>query len=220
MNYEDAKNYDVREFNEYFWYNLQYIQMLLFIIFRDQFNYIQTKVSMFVNIITFSLFFNTIFFNNGLIEAIYKNKGGLSFGKSFGFIILSSICTVLLNCIAKIVGLTKKEVKDKKKKLKESKQQQKKDEVFEIKMIKKTNKYFIVILIITLVIWYFGIAFCSVYNQCQKNLVFNVFMTWLIIMIYPIPLCYAFTKCRYEGIHKQNETLFKIGDYLQKIIMY
>ena len=87
-------------------------------------------------------------------------------------------------------------------------------------MIKKTNKYFIVILIITLVISYFGIAFCSVYNQCQKNLVFNVFMTWLIIMIYPIPLCYAFTKCRYEGIHKLNETLFKIGDYLQKIIMY
>ena len=92
--------------------------------------------------------------------------------------------------------------------------------MFGKKMIKKTNKYFIVIFIITIGIWYFGTAFCSVYNQCQKNLVFNVFMTWLIIMIYPIPLCYAFTKCRYEGINKQNETLFKIGDYLQKIIMY
>ena len=218
LDYKFAKKHDIRDFNEYFWFNLQYIQMLLFIIYKDKFNVLEVKISLFVNIITFSFFFNMLLFGNGLIEIKYKNNGVLPLKNSLGIIILSSILTVLLNCIAKIFWLTKSDVKSTKEKIKNNDKQGLNQLEKTIK--RKTIIYFIIIFFFTLLIWYFVTAFCAVYTQCQKNLFFNAFMSCLIIMIYPIPLCYVITKCRFEGIKKENENLFFIGHLLQKIIMY
>ena len=47
--------------------------MLLFVIFKD--NYIISKISMFVNIINFTLLFNIMLIVNKIIKSIYNNKG-------------------------------------------------------------------------------------------------------------------------------------------------
>ena len=161
-----------------------------------------------------------LLFGNGLIEIKYKNNGVLPLKNSLGIIILSSIFTVLLNCIAKIFWLTKSDVKSTKEKKKNNDTQGTCLNQLEKTIKRKTIIYFIIIFFFTLLIWYFVTAFCAVYTQCQKNLFFNAFMSCLIIMIYPIPLCYVITKCRFEGIKKENENLFFIGHLLQKIIMY
>ena len=214
MSYENALLYDDRSFFAYFWNIFIYNQMLLFMIFKDNWNFVITKISMFVNIITFALLFNLMFFGNKLIEEIYKNKGGLTMNKAFGWIVLAVVLTVILNCIAKYFGLTKRDVVNGKKQ-----KENFNDEEFSSIVFKRTLIYFIVILIITLFIWYFGISFCGIYRDCQKKLVFYIFMTWLLIMLYPIPLCLVVALCRYIGIKKQIKGFYTFSKGMQWIIM-
>jgi hypothetical protein len=96
MNFENAIEYDKRGFFSYYINILMYNQMLLFVIFKDNWNFVVTKISMFVNIITFGLLFNVMLFGNKLIKAIYENEGGLSMKNSIGWIFLAVLLTVLL----------------------------------------------------------------------------------------------------------------------------
>ena len=213
MCYENALLYDDRSFFSYFWNIFIYNQMLLFMVFKDNWNFVITKISMFINIITFALLFNVMFFGNKLIKAIYENKGGLTMNKAFGWIVLSTVLTVILNCIAKFFGLTKRDV-DNAKKYKDNFDVEK----FSSIIFKRTIIYFIICIIITLFIWYFGLSFCAIYKECQTKLVFYIFMTWLLIMLYPILFCLLVALCRYIGLRKQIKGLFTFSKGLQWII--
>ena len=213
MSYENALLYDDRTFFAYFWNIFIYNQMLLFIIFKDNWNFVITKISMFVNIITFALFFNIMFFGNKLIKEIYENKGGLTMNKAFGWIVLSTVLTVILNCIAKIFGLTKRDVDNAKKDKEHFNYEQ-----FSSLVFKRTIIYFIVCIVFTLFIWYFGLSFCAIYKECQTKLVFYIFMTCLLIMLYPILLCLLVAIFRHIGLKKQIKGLFTFSKGIQWII--
>ena len=213
MNFENAIIYDKRGFFSYFCNILMYNQMLLFLIFKDNWNFVITKISMFVNIITFALFFNVIFFGNKLIKSIYENKGGLSIKNAIGWIFLSSLLTVILNCFAKILGLTKRDVDNSKNNPNFNK------EDFSNIVFRRTIIYFIICFIFTLFIWYFGMSFCAIYTKCQKNLIFYIFLTWVIIMIYPFFLCAFIALFRYIGLKCQIKIFYTISKGLQWIIM-
>ena len=213
MNFQNALEYDKRGFLSYYINILMYNQMLLFVIFKDNWNFVITKISMFVNIITFALLFNVMFFGNKLIKAIYENKGGLSMKNAIGWIFLSSFLTVVLNCIAKFFGLTKRDVDNAKKDPNFNKEE------FSDLIFKRTIIYFIVCLVFTFFIWYFGMSFCAIYSKCQKNLIFYIFMTWLFIMIYPFILCAIVTLFRYIGLKKKIKAFYTISKGIQWIIM-
>jgi hypothetical protein len=213
MSYENAIHFDKRGYFSYFCNILMYNQMLLFIIFKDNWNFVVTKISMFVNIITFALLFNIMLFGNKLINSIYENKGKLTMNKAIGWIFLAAFLTVILNCIAKIFGLTKRDVDNSKKD-----PNFKKEDFYKL-VFKRTIIYFIIILVLTLFIWFFGISFCAIYVKCQRNLVFYIFMTWLLIMIYPFPLCAIIALCRFLGLKYNSKPLFTISKGLQWIIM-
>ena len=187
--------------------------MLLFLIFKDNWNFVVTKISMFVNIITFALLFNIMLFGNKLIKSIYQNKGGLSVKNAIGWIFLATFLTVLINCPIKIFILTKMDIDNAKKNSNFNK------EKFSDYVFKKTIIYFIICLIVTFFIWYFGMSFCAIYNKCQKNLVFYIFLTWLFIMVYPFFLCALIALFRNIGLKRQIKGFYTISKGLQWIIM-
>ena len=213
MNFENAIIYDKRGFFSYFCNILMYNQMLLFLIFKDNWNFVVTKISMFVNIITFALLFNIMLFGNKLIKSIYQNKGGLSVKNAIGWIFLATFLTVLINCPIKIFVLTKMDIDNAKKNSNFNK------EKFSDYVFKKTIIYFIICLIVTFFIWYFGMSFCAIYNKCQKNLVFYIFLTWLFIMVYPFFLCALIALFRNIGLKRQIKGFYTISKGLQWIIM-
>ena len=214
MNYNNALNYDKRGYFSYFCNILMYNQMLLFIIFKDNWNFVVTKMSVFVSVITFALLFNVMLFGNKLINSIYENRGKLSMNKAIGWIFLAAFLTVILNCIAKIFGLTKRDV-DKAK----NGHNFNKEDFFNL-VYKPTIIYFIVIIIITLFTWFYGMSFCAIFTKCQRNLVFYIFMTWLLIMLYPIPLCAFIALLRYLALKYHVKYLFKMSKALQWIIFF
>ena len=133
--------------------------------------------------------------------------------KAIGWIFLAAFLTVILNCIAKIFGLTKRDVDQSK-----SNPNFNKTDFYSL-VLKRTIIYFIICLIFTLFIWFMGMSFCAIYTKCQKNLVFYIFMTWLLIMLYPIPLCAFIALCRFLGLKYNLKTLYTISKGLQWIIM-
>ena len=153
-------------------------------------------------------------FGNKLIKAIYENKGKLTMNKAIGWIFLAAFLTVILNCIAKIFGLTKRDVD----KAKNGHNFNKED--FSNLVYKRTIIYFIVIIIITLFTWFYGMSFCAIFTKCQRNLVFYIFMTWLLIMLYPIPLCAFIALLRYLALKYHVKYLFKMNKALQWIIFF
>ena len=88
---------------------LYYNQMILFMITKDKWNYTLTKISLFLNVILFSMLFNTVFINDSLLIYINENEGDLCLNKAFGRIILAVILTIIVNCVLKLLGLTKME---------------------------------------------------------------------------------------------------------------
>ena len=212
-NFENTLEYDKRGFLLYYINILMYNQMLLFVIFKDNWNFVITKISMFVNIITFGLLFNVMLFGNKLIKAIYENKGSLSMKNSIGWIFFTVVLTLILNAIDKFFGLTKRDVDNAKKDPNFNKEE------FSELIFKRTIIYFIVCLVITLFIWYFGMSFCAIYSKCQKNLVFYIFMTWLIIMIYPLFLCAFVALFRFIGLKYKIKGFFTISKGIHWIIM-
>ena len=86
---------------------LYYNQMILFMITKDKWNYTLTKISLFLNVILFSMLFNTVFINDSLLIYINENEGDLCLNKAFGRIILAVILTIIVNCVLKLLGLTK-----------------------------------------------------------------------------------------------------------------
>ena len=74
---------------------------------KDKWNYTLTKISLFLNVILFSMLFNTVFINDSLLIYINENEGDLCLNKAFGRIILAVILTIIVNCVLKLLGLTK-----------------------------------------------------------------------------------------------------------------
>ena len=114
----------------------------------------------------------------------------------------------------KIFGLTKRDVD----KAKNGHNFNKED--FSNLVYKRTIIYFIVIIIITLFTWFYGMSFCAIFTKCQRNLVFYIFMTWLLIMLYPIPLCAFIALLRYLALKYHVKYLFKMSKALQWIIFF
>ena len=86
---------------------LCYNQMFLFMITKDKWNYTFTKISLFLNVIQFSMLFNTVFINDSLLIYINENEGDLCLNKAFGRIILAVILTIIVIRVLKFLGLTK-----------------------------------------------------------------------------------------------------------------
>ena len=106
LNFKQAQKRQIPFFH-YYINLLFYNQMFLFMITKDKWNFTLTKISLFLNVILFSMLFNTIFINDSLLIYINEHQGDLSLNKAFGKIILSIVLTVLVNCVLKFLGLTK-----------------------------------------------------------------------------------------------------------------
>ncbi len=86
---------------------LYYNQMILFMITKDKWNYTLTKISLFLNVIQFSMLFNTVFIDDSLLIYINENEGDLCLNKAFGGIIFAVILTIIVIRVLKFLGLTK-----------------------------------------------------------------------------------------------------------------
>ena len=78
-------------------------------------------------------------------------------------------------------------------------------------------KIYIIISIFSMVFfWYYVCAFCGVYQNSQINWIKDIFVSFIIGLIYPCILCLIATILRYIGLKKR----IKILIYLCKVLLF
>ena len=220
MIYKDALKYDKRTYIQYYFSLLKRKQLILFTFWpNNDYNLIFIKIDLFL--ISFSLYFtiNGFFFDDKTMNKIYVNNGNYSIFLQITQILLSSIISVLINLILKLLALSENDILNLKK-ISEFNEVKKKSKTV-IKYLK--SKFIIFFALSTLLLcffWYFIACFCGVFVNTQIFLIKYTYTSFAISMIYPfglnlIPGIFRIVALRDKNSNK--DILYKISKIIALI---
>ena len=185
LSYEDAIKLDKRIFLEYY-LSLVRTKHLIFFSFGKKFDF-NSKV---IKILLFFFFFNTNFFINALfftdesMNKIYYEGGTFDFLYNLPQILYSTIITIAINVIIKLLALTEKKFIEFRNDTTEGsllEQSQKLIKFLKIKFV----TFFILDFIFIIIFWLYLACFCAVYVNTQIHLIKDTISSFAISLIYP-----------------------------------
>ena len=174
------------------------------------------KVLLFI--VSFSLYFtiNGFFFSDDTMNKIYEDNGAYNFIYQLPQIFYSSLISVVVNMLLKMLSLSEKQILD----IKREADTEKAKELAE-KTKKKLNLKLIIFLIISFLLmlffWYFISCFCAVYINTQITLIEDTLISFCLSMLYPFALNLFPGICRIPALRapKQDKRLkYKISGYV------
>ena len=190
MPYEKALKFDERTYCQYYLNLINYKNILLFTFYlSNDYNSRILKIDLFLNMLIIHFGINALFFTDSTMHQIYEDKGNFNIIYQLPQIIYSSIISLVLNQILKILSLSERNIL----KLKSLE----KDIDEESKCIKKTINikfilFFILSFTILLFLGFYLSCFCVVYKNTQIYLLKDTlisfgssFITPLIINLFP-----------------------------------
>ena len=167
--YEEALEKDKRTFVQYYFSLLRTNHLFIFTFLNNKdYNSKIVKIFLFIFSFSLNLTVNAMFFNDETMHKIYIDKGSYNFIYQLPQIIYSSLISVIINFIIKILALSDKDVI----KLKRVKRKQRLDEVKNKLLKKLTIKFclfFILAFFLLLGFWTFITCFCGVYKNTRIN---------------------------------------------------
>ena len=186
--YEKALIHDKRTYCNYYWSLLKTKHLILFTFLpANDYNLFSLKICTFL--ISFSLYFNIncFFFRDKTMHKIYIDKGKYNIVYQIPQVLYSLIISVIFNSIFKLLSLSQKNILSIKKNKKAVNAIKKSKEIhtnINIKFI----VFFILGNIFLLFFWYYISCFCAVYINTQIILIKDIFICFLLSMIYPFGL--------------------------------
>ena len=186
--YEKALIHDKRTYCNYYWSLLKTKHLILFSFLpANDYNLFSLKICTFL--ISFSLYFNIncFFFRDKTMHKIYIDKGKYNIVYQIPQVLYSLIISVIFNSIFKLLSLSQKNILSIKKNKKAVNAIKKSKEIhtnINIKFI----VFFILGNIFLLFFWYYISCFCAVYINTQIILIKDIFICFLLSMIYPFGL--------------------------------
>ena len=160
--------------------------LLLFTFFRkNDFNIFYIKIILFI--FSFSLYFviNALFFTDETMHKIYEGKGIFSIIVLIPQILYSTIISIIINKIMKLLGLSENDILKMREEKKIDKAVEKSKKITSNLKI-KLNVFCIICLLFMLFFWYYISCFCSVYINTKIILIEDTFLSFSISLIYPI----------------------------------
>ena len=146
------------------------------------------------NIIKIDLFFisfiiylsvNILFYNDDTMHQIYKTKGKFDIEYQIPKILYSSLISIVLNTLLKILALSNNDIIEfKKDKIKENNENRKKKLINKLKI--KFILYFIISSIVLLFMSYYISIFCSIYRNTQIHLLKDTMISFFLSLLYPL----------------------------------
>ena len=121
------------------------------------------------------------------MHKIYEKKGIFSIIIQLPQIFYSTIISVFINMILKMLALSEKDILVLKKIRNKKKALEKSGEIYSNLMI-KFNLFFFIALFLLIFFWYYVSAFCAVYRNTQIILITNTFSSFILSLIYPFAL--------------------------------
>ena len=189
LKYNLALKNDTRNYCQYYISLLKIKHIIIFTFFNNT-DYNSKIIKIDLLIFNFVLYFavNTLFFSDSTMHKIYVDKGAFDFIYHFPQIIYSSLISVAINILLKMLALSEKLI------LKFKSQKEKNNLKGRISKLNRTLKikflvYFILSSIFLLFFWYYISMFCSIYVNTQMHLIKDTLISFFLSMTYPFGIC-------------------------------
>ena len=185
LSYNLATIYDKRTYCTYYISLLKTIHNLIFSFCNSKdYNSRIIKIDLFFIGFTTYYTVNALFYNDDTMHNIYVNKGSFDFEHQIPIIIYSSLISIFLNTLLKLLALSSDNII-------KFKQNKEKNDV-NIRGLNLKNKlrikfifYFIISLIFLLCFWYYISIFGVIYKNTQYHLLKDTLISFALSMIYP-----------------------------------
>ena len=185
FDYNLAIQNDQRTFCEYYISLLKTKHPLVFTFcYNKDYNSKIIKIDLFFIIFIINYNVNALFFNDNTMHRIYEDKGSFDFIYQLPKIIYSSLISMILNIILKLLALSNDAIlkfKKNKSKIGIDKKQSDLNTKIKIKFI----LYFIVSSIFIIFFWYYLSMFCAIYRNTQFHLIKDTLISFGLSLIYP-----------------------------------
>ena len=220
LSYELVKEYDNRSYCEYYISLLKTKHNFIFsFIFNKDYNSKIIKRDIFFT--SFAIYYsvNALFFDDDTMHKIYITNGSFNLEYQLPKIIYSSIISLVLNSILKLLALSNDVIiKFKQNKSNDNLNERKND--LENKLRIKFIVYFIVSCIFLLFFWYYISMFGAIYRNTQIHLIKDTIISFALSLIYPFGLYLLPCLFRIPSISnpKQNrKCLYNFSKILQML---
>ena len=216
--YEDAIKYDKRTFSVYYISLLKRKISIIFAFYtKNDYNLRSIKISLFFFNFALTYTVNALFFNDETMHKIYVDNGKFDFFYQLPQILYSTIITVGINTVIRILSVSEKNIIMIKKEIKFI------DRIIAkvIKCIKiKFSLLFTFTFILLLLFWYYTSCFCAIYKNTQLYLLQDILISFSISLLYPIGVCllpgmFRFISLRAKNGHKR--IMYKFSQILELI---
>ena len=185
LSYKKAKKYDKRNYFQYFVSLLKTKHIVIFTFFNNNdYNSKIIKINLFL--FNFSLFYvvNAFFFSDNTMHKIYEDKGSFNFIYQLPQIIYSSLISIILDTLVKLLALSEGLILDYKKNKKKENLDQR-IFILENKLKIRFISYFIISTILYLFFWYYISMFCAIYVNTQIHLIKDTLISFGLESLYP-----------------------------------
>ena len=217
ISYEISILIDQRPFWEMYWQYLKDRHIFLCIIFNSEKILKYIRVSIFIISTSTDFFFNSLFYSDKYISKIYENElyGIKEFWVTLPKNVLSVILSeIYISFLEFLINSRNIEIFMKNFKFKEKYLRQINYLISSYQI--KLNIYIIISNVSMVFFWYYVCAFCGVYQNSQINWLKDIFVSFLIGLIYPLILNLIATSMRYIGLKKR----IKILVYISKLLLF
>ena len=175
--YEEAKDNDKRTFLQYYISLLKSNNVPLFVFNRNDYNSKIIKICIILFSFALFLVINCLFFNDSLMNRIYKDRGSFNLIYNLPNILYSTIISSIIIAIVKSLSLSQNNILEIKRETNQYKIKAK--SILSLKcLIIKYIIFFVANILSLLLFWFYLSSFCAVYKNTQiyliKNNLFNM----------------------------------------------
>ena len=218
MDYEQAINFDKRAYLKMFWGILVDNQIILGTFFTENYLHLFViKLSFLVFNFEISLFLNAFFYTDEYISDAYHNDGVLDFFTSLPKSIYSSLVTLVITSLLKMLSNSKNELT---RVIRNKRNDYNYIFFVDNKLRKLRNKliaYFILVFLLDIFFLYYVSAFCSVYRYSQKYWFFGFLESFGFDTLVAIFICAIISLLRYISIRKKLKYFYIMSNIISTL---
>ena len=221
MPYSEALLKDKRSFWDFYFSFLKTRQLLIFIFIDDK-NSLIIKICIFLFTFGTCLGINTIFFDDPVIQNIYKLKGTFTIPShitnSMASIIISAIITSILKSIIFLVALSDTSIYEiNNNNINDMNKEEKVSKAL-VKVTSKSSIFFIINFILIFLCGIYAGSFCAVFKNTTIFLIISTGTSFGIVMLFPLLYCLISAGLRKMSLNgNDKEKLYKFSQFCELI---
>ena len=220
LSYDLAKQYDKRNFCQYYISLIKTKHILIFALFNNNdYNSKIIKINLFFIVFTIDYIVNALFYNDDTMHKIYQSKGKFDFEYQLPIIVYSNLISMILNLPLNYLSLTNDAIINFKQNKSIINEMVKRAKYLENKLTFKFVLYFVIGFLFLSFFWYYISMFCVIYRNTQIHLLKDTLFSFSLSLIFPFGYYFLPGFFRIPALSNQKnkrKCLYNFSKFLQK----